>query len=232
MKLVNAHWPGLFLHEMRLSGFGLTWLLRGSKLSLRRKIRNRSKERMILQQTWAELRTQLITAIPAMRGYFPLFYIWGFQWMIQAMLGLLDDGSYPGWLSVLVIAIAAVLSLYILWTAGKPKQPVQISWTSLKWFVFPYLLFAVIALILFYSEVVSRHFFPLFQGMVLALFYIKTSLILGRVFLFMALWLLSLSFVIAWAYLGFMPFVISFMGGCSLIVCGWLLTVRSRQGQS
>ncbi|WP_010272728.1 hypothetical protein [Paenibacillus senegalensis] len=181
-----------------------------------------------MQQTWAELRTQLNQALPAVRPYIPLLYIWGIQWIFQAFIGLLDDGSFPAWLSFALVAIAAALSALVIAFAGKPEKPLSLSWTNIRRFALPYLLFAAIALLLFSLEVVERYFFPLFQGLVLSLFYMKLGLVFRRVFLYLGLWLLTLSIVIAWAYLGFLPFVISSMGGCSLIVCGLLLRLDCR----
>ena len=63
----------------------------------------------------------------------------------------------------------------------------------------------------------------LYRALVLAGLYLLLGRYLSRKFTALALWLVLLAGIIAWAYLGFAPFALGLMSGLSLIACHLLL---------
>lgn len=175
-----------------------------------------------MQQQFAQIRDKFRELLPSALPYFPLFYIWGLQWIFSSLTGLLDYGSFPVWLQPASIAAAAMLSLIVL-AAAKPQDKDPGGWKTGLVLSLPYLLLLASGFLLMYLEVVNRYYFHLAQSLFLSFFYVQMGVLLGRALIYLGIWLFALCAVIGTAYLGFSPFALELLGGASLIVCGMIL---------
>lgn len=170
-------------------------------------------------------------------AYSPYLYIWGTEWTANAFLQILWKWDPDGTIRAILLWAAAGLSALFLLLGSRNKT--ERRGERRLGGMIPLLVAAVLLLVvLLISQIVSTGlFFPVvLRTIALALFYLFLGAVLGRELLYLGIWLLALSGIIAYWFLGYAPIVLGLFGGLSLIACAlilrlWGLSRLGRQHQ-
>ncbi|CAG7649802.1 hypothetical protein ACFQI7_28370 [Paenibacillus allorhizosphaerae] len=168
-------------------------------------------------------RTVLAERRAAAKPYAVWLYIWGLEWLLSAMISFFDPGdAYGAWrVGVLLAAVAATAAVWLRRSKNADKPSVR--HTAPLSAAMPVLACTLIAAVLLRTGVVSPLYMPLLKGIVLAAAYGVLSVKLGTPLLYMGLWMLALTFTVAYAYLGYASVLLGGFGGLSLLTLGLLL---------
>lgn len=79
-------------------------------------------------------------------------------------------------------------------------------------------------------ELVPLFTAELFRSIVLSCVYVLAGMKLGREVVFLGVWLLALTVIIAVWYLGYAPIVLGISGGASLLACAFMFRVWGKAG--
>jgi hypothetical protein len=182
-------------------------------------------------------------------SYTPYLYIWGAQWMGSSFLQYLWPLDPDGTIRTVLLGAAVVLSaLFLLRGAGKnspaasakasvetsaetpASAPVSAPSPAAGWrspaAIAAVLLAAV--LLLARMELVSPLVAELLRAVVLAVLYIGIGASLGRELVYLGVWLLVLTAVLGVWYLGYVPIVLGFSAGASLLACALIFRFWSK----
>ncbi|MBD2864194.1 hypothetical protein [Paenibacillus oceani] len=185
-------------------------------------------------------------------SYTPYLYIWGAQWMGSSFLQYLWPLDPHGTIRNVLLGAAVVLSALFLWRgAGKDSPavsaeasveisaettaPASAPASAIGWLL-PAAIAAVLlaaALLFIRLELVSPLVAELLRAVVLVVLYIGIGASLGRELVYLGVWLLVLTAVLGVWYLGYVPIVLGFSAGASLLACALIFRFwsKARQGQ-
>jgi hypothetical protein len=158
-------------------------------------------------------------------------YIWGGTEVIAAAIEVLWIGTYPDRMRAYLYAAAVLLTLAVVWRMQKANpspRPAIRRKTLGKWAAFAAAaILAACLWLLFRSHAPDAITIAAARSLALAALYFILGIYVQRRLLYLGAWLLALSVLIFWAYLGFAPVVLGFFGGLSLIACGRMLRTGS-----
>lgn len=169
--------------------------------------------------------------------YIPFLYLWGLQWMADAVLQYAWMWDPDHKIRTVLLWIAAAASAVLLLRgfrggqAGAAGRPVR----DAMWPLLAAGALVLAAVLLVRLGVVHQLFADTYRSFVLAGFYIVLGRFWGRELVWLGLWLLVISMVITAKYFGYAPIVLGFFGGASLIACGVIFRLwlwRSSAGRS
>ncbi|TMV45134.1 hypothetical protein FE783_30215 [Paenibacillus mesophilus] len=183
----------------------------------------------------------------------PYLYIWGFQWIADSLLqyGWMLDPN--GTIRSLLLWAAVGLSV-AYWIRGRSgikeaaqassranaasgnggtrSDPGSASGTG-RWI--PAIAAAgllLVVVLLARLELVPLFTAELFRSIVLSCVYVIAGMKLGREIVYLGLWLLALTVIIAVWYLGYAPIILGFSGGASLLACAVMFRIWAKAGVS
>lgn len=193
------------------------------------------------QPPQSAMRARLHTASP----YFPLFYIWGVQWIFLGVIGFIYIWNPSDWIRSGSSVLAALLSIGVIIRAARqpgsvspseqPESPKTFRMSSgpipLSYLLLPIAALLLSILLLVYVGTGTPFFIELLRSSLLSLVYMSLGVMLGRTLTYLGIWLLALTGFIGIWFLGFAPMVLGLFGGLSLIVCGWILSMWKRNSR-
>lgn len=149
-----------------------------------------------------------------------LFYIWGLQGAAAALFDIFAGPAAAATIKPLLVCLAVLASmpsLYRLGSAALTRPGLALR------MILPALLLAVTAAVIRYLGSGGPFFLDLFRALTLAAFYLLLGAFFGKRFLWLGLWLIALTVLLVYRYLGFAPIVLEGYGGLSLIACACML---------
>ena len=149
----------------------------------------------------------------------PYLYLWGGQWMMNALLQYLWMWPHQEWVWP-VTAIAALLFSLLVWARGGPGQP---SPADAGWILLVLAMILASVCLLQRVQAVDPFFTIIFLSLLLSIAYAVASRYLGLPLLGLSLWLFALTAVVCLRYLGYAPTALGFFAGLSLMACGWMI---------
>jgi len=171
---------------------------------------------------------------PAVRFWRTILFLWGAQWILSAVFRQLELFGAPSLLVPLSFWAAAAATLVCLpllrrkpaalpATSPSPAaarlrlagKPTSVSIAAVL------LLFA--ALLPFF--VPAAYLLEFYRSTALAAFYLILGARFSRRFTAFAVWLMLLMLAVLLLYLGFAPFILGILGGCSLIACALVINL-------
>lgn len=170
--------------------------------------------------------------IQAFRSWLLLFYIWAFQWLLAGSVQWYGVWKLPGWLLPLSALTASLASIGVLLGSGlysrsECRTP-AVRLASL-YAVVPFGIAAGSMMLMEYLHAVDPFFIDLSRALLLAFFFSCMGLLLGLELMLLGVWLFLIAVIAFVWYLGFAPMILDFMGGLSLLGCGFILTAWTRK---
>lgn len=173
----------------------------------------------------------------SVRSYNPYLYIWGAQWITQALLAYfwnLEPQSIAVTVTIGLAALLSALLFVVRWNRGRTATvrrndaPRSQPTTHRAIFLVP-LCFVLVSIgLLLYVAPESYMLYDLLRALGLAFFYIVIGLWLGRELVYLGLWLFALTVIVSIWFLGFAPLVLLFFGGLSLLACAVIFRLWAR----
>ncbi|PYI50695.1 hypothetical protein [Paenibacillus flagellatus] len=174
-------------------------------------------------------------------SFIPYLIIWGVQWMTDSLLQYMWKWD-PDGLFRTVLAWTALAATALIFAARSRRGSANRAavdgggeGTSARSAARGVWLPAAIAAVLLaiavpvaWADVMPLYFAELFRAFVLALFYVAAGFALGRELVYLGAWLLVLTAVIGYGYLGYAPIVLGFSGGASLVACAVIIRLWNR----
>lgn len=161
----------------------------------------------------------------------PYTAIWGFQWLVNALLQYIWIWPFQDWAHIATVVPALVATLWV-WVkqSSQPESSLSNFLTSLIILFFVMILGTTIWLQ--YIQAINLFFAPIFHTFMLSLANIVLAGWLGersgKPFVYIGLWLFLLTIITSYLYIGFVHLVLGAFGGLSLLANSWILRLWNR----
>lgn len=162
----------------------------------------------------------------AARIYALYLLIWGLQWLSSALLGFWSQWREVESYQQFTLGAALVLTLLAFMLGAVRSR--STGGAPLSRAGAPFLGAAALLAVLLYVQRVDWHLLPLMKGAALASGYMLAGARLGRPLRLLGLWMLVLTLVVGYWYLGYAPIVLGGFGGLSLIGAAGLIILGTR----
>lgn len=178
-----------------------------------------------LQETALKLRRSIAAL------FAPYAAIWGVQWSLNAFLQYIWLWPHQDWVlpATVIPSLAATL-----WVWNKQSKQTVTTFTTfhIAIIVLVVAMISGMMILLQAIQAIELFFAPMFHTSVLSILYTFFGGWLGRrygiSFLYLGIWLFTLTIITGIWYPGFAPVVLGFFGGLSLIASSWIIARWSR----
>lgn len=181
--------------------------------------------------TLSPLHRMMRSHVGGFRGWLPLFYIWGAQWMLNGTAKWYAGWKLPDWFQPATALTAAIASIVILLASGIRSSgdnlPPGFRLASL-FAVVPFGIGTGSLVLLEYVHAVDPFFMDLFRTLLLSFIMACLGVLLGLELMILGIWMFLISMITCVWYLGYAPMVLEFMGGLGLLACGLILSRWTR----
>ncbi|WP_058302761.1 hypothetical protein [Gorillibacterium timonense] len=148
--------------------------------------------------------------------------IWGLQWILSSAFGQLELFGAPAWLVPASFWAAMLATAFCLLPLRKNRFSLPLRSTAQGWRMWVLLLLLLFAALLPFI-IPGIYLAEFYRTTALAAFYLMlgepASSKAGK----LGLWLILLMAATLVFYLGFAPFLLGVLGGCSLIACAVII---------